>query len=715
MANAVYSPTRMGRFIHRLLIVSIALCSFGSDASAQTTVTLSTPGIHINADLTVQGGSSATVDFSDSPVLASKLSSESYTRRIMLKFDTQNHLPANAVIQSAHIYLVLRAAESSESRPLTAFHITRSFAKDQTNWLYYRTGRRWATRGGDLGPRFSTTYVGNAVGTAYKFDMTSMLQRTVNGEFGSRYLRVALLDTGAYDEGNYREFHSTRAASAALRPKLVVTYGTTASAPAPPSAPTVPAPAPVQTAAGETSVTLATPGTHINADTTIQGGAFGTTDFSSSPVLASKVSSESYTRRMLLKFDTQNFIPARAVIKSARLYLVLKAAESGERRPLTAYHVTRSFTRGQASWNYAKAGQPWSRRGGDLGPSFGTTTVGNAVGSTYSFDLTSMVQRAVNGDFGSRYTRLALVDTGAATDGNYREFHSTRASNPSLRPRLVITYATSGTRPAAPPSSPPPPTETSPPPPPPSTGTTLRVMQWNIHKTKGSDGRCNPDGIATFIAKHNPDVVSLNEVNFFSGVCAWSFDMSEKLESLLQQKTGVNWYRQSVVGEGGSSGTGNVLLSRHAPTSSGSTHLSYDRGVAQMSIVVNGRTINLFSTHVEYFTSWWRPIQIKQAVAWMRGFSEARIMLGDFNTWPNTSDYSIIGTPYQDAWTAAQNAGTATAYNGSGVTHGSSRFDYIFHSRVSVLSLQRVDVPKALVNGIYLSDHAPVIAVYRVN
>jgi len=280
----------------------------------------------------------------------------------------------------------------------------------------------------------------------------------------------------------------------------------------------------------QTTVTLSTPGTDINADLTIQGGASGLVDFSASDVLASKVSSASYTRRIMLKFDTQNFIPANAVIQSARLQLVLKTAESSENRPLTAYDVSQSFVKGETNWYYFRSGQAWTTPGGDFGPSFGTTFVSNAVGSTTTFDLTSLVQRAVNGDFGSRYTRVALVDTGGSSSGNYREFHSTRAANAAVRPRLVITYGT---------AAPPPP----PPPPPPATGTTLRVMQFNIHKTKGSDGLCNPDRTANAIVAQHADVVSLNEVNFFSGVCAWTFDMGATLQSLLQQKTGVTWYR----------------------------------------------------------------------------------------------------------------------------------------------------------------------------
>jgi endonuclease/exonuclease/phosphatase family metal-dependent hydrolase len=176
----------------------------------------------------------------------------------------------------------------------------------------------------------------------------------------------------------------------------------------------------------------------------------------------------------------------------------------------------------------------------------------------------------------------------------------------------------------------------------------------------------------------------------------------------------VTWYREDVNVYGGTNGYGNVLLSRYRPVSSGSKLLSYSRGVAQMTIVVNGRNVNLFSTHVEYYTAWWRPIQIAEAVKWMSSFSEPRIMMGDFNTWPGTSDCNIIANPYQDAWAAAQSAGTATSYNGTGATHGSSRLDYVFYSRVAALSLKSVKVPDTRVNGVRPSDHDPVIAVFSV-
>src|SRR5829696_377386 len=237
MTKYVCSPGRRVRFIHPLMVGLIAIFAFAANASAQTTVTLSTPGTHINADQTIQGGAAADTDFSGSDTLASKVSSAAYTRRILFKFDTQNYIPANAVIQSAYLQLALKNAESSESRPLTAYYVTKSFAKGQTTWQRYRDGSLWSTAGGDLGTRFTTTWVDGSVGSTYRFDLTSLVQRTVNGEFGSRYTRFALIDTGASTDGNYRAFHSTRASNSALRPRLVITYRTSSTTSTPALAP----------------------------------------------------------------------------------------------------------------------------------------------------------------------------------------------------------------------------------------------------------------------------------------------------------------------------------------------------------------------------------------------------------------------------------------------------------------------------------------------
>ena len=176
MSKVVCSPARTVRFVLSLITMLIAVFGPAAAASAQTTITLSTPGTQINADLMIQGGAYGYTDFSNDAVMATKVSSDaSYARRILMKFDTQNLIPANSVIQSARLELVLQQAENSESRPLTIYHVTKSFVRWEANWYYYRSGQPWSAPGGDLGPSFGTAYVGANVGAVYTFDLTDLV------------------------------------------------------------------------------------------------------------------------------------------------------------------------------------------------------------------------------------------------------------------------------------------------------------------------------------------------------------------------------------------------------------------------------------------------------------------------------------------------------------------------------------------------------------
>jgi endonuclease/exonuclease/phosphatase family metal-dependent hydrolase len=440
----------------------------------------------------------------------------------------------------------------------------------------------------------------------------------------------------------------------------------------------------------QTAVTL-----EIADDVTIRGGGYGSVNYATSDTLEVKTSANaSNTRRALLKFDTQNRVPAGAVINSAKLYVTLKWASDSTSRPIGAYRVSKSFVPGEATWLDSRDASPWSAAGGDLSGKYASTSVANAPGSTYAFDITSLVQRTVNGEFGSRYTRVALLDTGTIAE-SYRSFHSTRASSTAVRPRLVVSYGALSQASTA-------------------TSTTLKVMQWNIHETKGSDGRCDPLRIATTIVKFSPDVVSLNEVPYYHSTYV-NDDVPARLEAYLEQKTGRAWYRKFVNVYGGTWGYGNVILSRYPLTSASTKILSYKRGVVQVGVTVNGRTVNIFSTHVDYYNSSYRTTQINQAKSWISGFGSPRIIMGDFNTRPGTSDYNLMASVYGDAWVAAKSASTATAYNGTGATHGASRFDYAFFSKASALSVKSVNVPDTRVNGVFPSDHDPVVATFAVN
>jgi endonuclease/exonuclease/phosphatase family metal-dependent hydrolase len=221
--------------------------------------------------------------------------------------------------------------------------------------------------------------------------------------------------------------------------------------------------------------------------------------------------------------------------------------------------------------------------------------------------------------------------------------------------------------------------------------------------------------IATVIANQRPDVVSLNEVMYNS-----SYGNGENqpatYKALLQQKTGQTWYSVYARMDGDWSSTswavGNLLLSRFPFSSTSRYALSYNRSVARGTIIVNGRTVNVFSTHVDYANGSYRTTQTNQLRSWASSWAESRIIMGDFNTRPGTSDYNIMANYYYDAWAEAVRKGAYSSSSGTaGYTHGGSRFDYIYESKgASALSLIKTWV----VNSSGASDHDPVVATFAV-
>jgi endonuclease/exonuclease/phosphatase family metal-dependent hydrolase len=145
--------------------------------------------------------------------------------------------------------------------------------------------------------------------------------------------------------------------------------------------------------------------------------------------------------------------------------------------------------------------------------------------------------------------------------------------------------------------------------------------------------------------------------------------------------------------------------------------LSYNRVVVDATVHVNGRLINVSSTHLDEPSRSYRLKQIGELTAWGRSVAEQRIICGDFNTQPGTAETAAMKANYYDSWGDAQTAGTAIAYPGN--TAGNTRntrLDYIYRSHGSTAlvlrSIQVFDMRDA--NGKMPSDHRPVMAIFTV-
>lgn len=91
----------------------------------------------------------------------------------------------------------------------------------------------------------------------------------------------------------------------------------------------------------------------------------------------------------------------------------------------------------------------------------------------------------------------------------------------------------------------------------------------------------------------------------------------------------------------------------------------------------------------------------------------ARVLLGDFNSNPRSSEYQQARSAYNDAWADAIAAGTAQGRM-DGVTHNADRIDFIFYraSALELVSAETVDLVALM--GSETSDHRPVVATFRV-
>jgi endonuclease/exonuclease/phosphatase family metal-dependent hydrolase len=296
---------------------------------------------------------------------------------------------------------------------------------------------------------------------------------------------------------------------------------------------------------------------------------------------------------------------------------------------------------------------------------------------------------------------LQLLTTRAADSLEYR-----RGALPKFDPRLtVVNGATSSSDSSTASSA----SSTG--------GSTLRVLQWNTHHGGvRTDGKLDTVRLVKKAASLKPDVVSFNEVERYT---AWGHnDGPAVMAALMKRYTGRHWYFKFATATGSATGNGNLVMSRFRIESSQVRLLSYDRSAVDVVVHVNGRDVHFTSTHLDADSSARRLTQIGELVAWARTHAEPRIIAGDFNAKPGSSENAKMKSTYYDSWAEAQADGTAIGYNGNSAGNTRrSRIDYIYYSRgakaLTLRSSQVFDVRDS--SGVMPSDHRPVLTVFTVN
>jgi endonuclease/exonuclease/phosphatase family metal-dependent hydrolase len=431
-------------------------------------------------------------------------------------------------------------------------------------------------------------------------------------------------------------------------------------------------------------------------DTTIRSGSYANTNHDGQPLLTRASSDPEWSRRTLLKFDTQNTIPQGADVISATLTLTIRSGlgTAGATRPVYAYRVPVGFLEDEATWNTRMGSSRWSSPGGDIAEHVASANVPNGAGTRVSFNVTSVVQQVVNGAYDTRYTRFLLLDAGADAKESFREYYSAEDSTASRRPTLTVVLASTTTDPPS------------------TSGNTLKVLQWNISQGYGTDGRSNIDRVVNYIVQWRPDVISFNEIMRYS-----SSSQPQQIADRLRSRTGETWTYHWVQKTGASSGEGECVMTRLDIEGVDDFLMSYSRSAAMARVNVNGRNISVFSTHLDHTSSAYRLTQVRQLVSWASTQPEQRIVAGDFNWYPGTTEINEMGRTYYDGWAVARSAGDAVAYpdNPDGNTRN-NRIDYVWYSRsASYLSVTRAQVFDTRdSSGHRPSDHNPLMVTFQV-
>ena len=247
------------------------------------------------------------------------------------------------------------------------------------------------------------------------------------------------------------------------------------------------------------------------------------------------------------------------------------------------------------------------------------------------------------------------------------------------------------------------------------TATTIRVMHWNLHHGNDPNNRWAFPRQLEVIANAKPDVISLNEVEKYTSY--GNIDMAAEIATYLTTKTGRTWYQYMVPASGSTKGIGNAILSRFPLTSKNVCQLSSSRNAVRAGMTINGRTLNLWSTHLSVESGSYRVAEAKALTSCMSGFAQQRMVAGDFNAGTGTTEINTMLANYIDGWAKAKSLGVAVNYSGNcdGCTRN-SRIDYMFMSKeATALVLKRLEIVDTRnSSGVMASDHKPMIATFEV-
>jgi len=263
----------------------------------------------------------------------------------------------------------------------------------------------------------------------------------------------------------------------------------------------------------------------------------------------------------------------------------------------------------------------------------------------------------------------------------------------------------------------------------PAASVEFRVMTFNIQHGLNGAGKYDLKYAAQTIAAVNPDIVGVQELtrNHPSYNCD---DQHAQIAQMLSASTGRQWYsiyeqewftpnrdcQNSGRGDGPETeGSG---FFAHEPLPAATTTKLWNGRLGMMTTLHRGKDVPIVVTHLASGATGQsdRLRQLDELIPWAasRGSGGFRLLVGDFNSSPDTPEYQRVSAQFHDAWVDALSAGTARGRM-DGITHKSSRIDYIFYTPGGGLELRSIEnVTTSALIGTEASDHNPLVATFAV-
>ncbi len=238
----------------------------------------------------------------------------------------------------------------------------------------------------------------------------------------------------------------------------------------------------------------------------------------------------------------------------------------------------------------------------------------------------------------------------------------------------------------------------------------LRVLTYNIHHGRGTDGRFDYTRLADVIRRTNPDVVALQEVDRNTGRVS-----GVDQPAVLGEKLGMyHAFAEAMPYDGGQ--YGEAVLSRF-PFESVTTHpLSADKGReprAALEVVVrpwgkSGPAVQFTGTHLCHQAETTRVRQVEQIKQAIEAWPGPAVLTGDFNFTPDTPPYDALTQEWGDSARLLVDEQPTMGAN-LPPHERKRRIDIVWLRRARGFTAESIEV----IEEPLASDHLPVLVVLR--